>query len=188
MKITMKQIGMAVLAISFFLIQGSSDENLALKTDQDRANYATGVKIVRKLKQQGGEVNLDIVIQGMKDGLTDYRLLMSEDEISAAANVRRAQRIPKQKESGIAQIRQTGASNTGVPAASGQTTTVEAGNKDPAGDTARDKNVDQVVQNSGFNPAIQGTSLVERGRTRNEIKRRGLEQRQKTMAQERGGG
>jgi hypothetical protein len=40
--------------------------------------------------QRGGTVNLDLVVQGMLDGLNDERLLLSESEISMAGTARPA--------------------------------------------------------------------------------------------------
>ncbi len=47
---------------------------------KDKESYGTGIMIIRSLMKQGGELNLDLVVQGMKDGLTGNNLLMSEAE------------------------------------------------------------------------------------------------------------
>ncbi len=74
--------GIAVLGAMFLAApMFSAAEQPALKTQMDKMNYTTGVDIVRKLKQQGGEINLDLVIQGMKDELTGDNLLLSEAEL-----------------------------------------------------------------------------------------------------------
>ncbi|MDA8099859.1 MAG: FKBP-type peptidyl-prolyl cis-trans isomerase N-terminal domain-containing protein [Nitrospiraceae bacterium] len=52
-----------------------------LRNGTDRESYSTGVAFVNSLKQQGGSLNLDMVIQGIRDGLTGESLLMSGEEI-----------------------------------------------------------------------------------------------------------
>jgi hypothetical protein len=81
MKATITRIGIAVMGVGFLAALVYADDQLVLKTQKDKENYTTGVNIVRKLKQQGGEVNLDIMIQGMKDEITSEKLLMTEDDI-----------------------------------------------------------------------------------------------------------
>ena len=71
----------AVLGMALLASQVLAGEQQTLKTQSDRENYVTGVSIVRSLKQQGGAVNLDLVIQGMKDELTGESLLVTEDEL-----------------------------------------------------------------------------------------------------------
>lgn len=86
---TKTSIGAAIIIIALFAIEAIAAEPISLKTRKDRENYTTGVTIVRILKQQGGEINLDIVIKGMMDELTGYQLLMTEDDIrQAAASIR----------------------------------------------------------------------------------------------------
>lgn len=70
-----------VLGIVLLACQVGAEESLVLRTQKDRENYTTGVNIVKTLKQQGGEINLDIVIQGMKDELLGEGQLVTEDTI-----------------------------------------------------------------------------------------------------------
>jgi len=70
-----------ILAVVVFAAQVHAEEQLVLKSKNDKQDYSTGVSIVRTLKQQGGQVNLNVVIKGMLDGLTGEKLLMSEDEL-----------------------------------------------------------------------------------------------------------
>jgi hypothetical protein len=72
---------MAFLGVLLLAAPVFGGEQQVLKTQKDKENYTTGVEFVRTLKQQGGAVDLDIVIQGIKDGLTGEKLLMTEAEI-----------------------------------------------------------------------------------------------------------
>ncbi len=87
MKMTMKWtifLGVVLLAVQAF-----GGEPQVLKTQKDKENYCTGIEFVRTLKQQGGAVDLDLVIQGIKDGLTGAKLLMTE--VFSAAGDRRGE-------------------------------------------------------------------------------------------------
>ena len=78
---TMKAV--VVLAVLMLSAGAFAEEQKALKTDKDKMNYGIGVTTVRSFKQQGLDIDLDMVIRGMKDALSDKALLMSDDEIRA---------------------------------------------------------------------------------------------------------
>jgi Domain amino terminal to FKBP-type peptidyl-prolyl isomerase len=81
-EIPMKLRLITVLAIVLLAVQAGAGETLVLKTQKDKDNYNAGISIARSLRQQGGEINLDIVIQGMKDELTGERHIVTEDNVS----------------------------------------------------------------------------------------------------------
>ena len=81
-------IGLTITIIALLAAEASAAESIILKTKKDRENYTTGVTIVRNLKNQGGVINLDIVIKGMMDELTGYLLLNEEDIRLAEASIR----------------------------------------------------------------------------------------------------
>ncbi|MFH0822636.1 MAG: FKBP-type peptidyl-prolyl cis-trans isomerase [Pseudomonadota bacterium] len=58
-----------------------SGQPLELKTQQDKVNYAIGVNLIGNFKQQGIEIDLDLVIKGMQDALSGGKLLLSNEEI-----------------------------------------------------------------------------------------------------------
>jgi hypothetical protein len=68
-----------VVGLSWDLVSQGEEQTIA--TETEKASYVTGVKIVRTLKQQGGEFNMDLVIKGMMDGLTGEKLLLTEQEL-----------------------------------------------------------------------------------------------------------
>ena len=49
---------------------------------KDKVSYATGVEMVRSFQRQGVEVDRDLFLKGVKDGLSGGTLLMSDDEFS----------------------------------------------------------------------------------------------------------
>jgi FKBP-type peptidyl-prolyl cis-trans isomerase FklB len=71
-----------------------------LKTPMDKMNYGIGVTTIRSFKQQGLEIDLDMVVRGMRDALSGKPLLMSDDEIRATmmavqTDIRQRQRQAK---------------------------------------------------------------------------------------------
>ena len=58
-----------------------AQEPTDLKTEKDKVNYAIGISVARNFKQQGMEVDVDLVVKGLKDELTSKKILLSEDEL-----------------------------------------------------------------------------------------------------------
>jgi FKBP-type peptidyl-prolyl cis-trans isomerase FklB len=52
-----------------------------LKTDQDKVNYGIGVSMAKNLKQQKIEVNVDLLVKGLRDELSGGELLMTEADL-----------------------------------------------------------------------------------------------------------
>lgn len=63
---------------------GLATETEAITTQRDKVNYAIGVNLIGSFKQQGVEIDLDVVMQGMKDAAAGGKLLLSEDELRTA--------------------------------------------------------------------------------------------------------
>jgi FKBP-type peptidyl-prolyl cis-trans isomerase len=79
LKWTTVLLGMVVLVPP----QVFAEEPVVLKTQKDRVGYSIGVSVIRNFKQKGLEIDLDVVMQGMKDALGDRKLLLTEEEIRA---------------------------------------------------------------------------------------------------------
>ena len=47
--------------------QATPDETPVLKTQKDQVNYAIGVHLIGNFKRQGVDIDLDLVIKGMRD-------------------------------------------------------------------------------------------------------------------------
>jgi len=86
MKLRMILKWMPVLSVVLLASQAFAGEVPALKTQMDKVNYSIGVSTIRNFKQygSGSEIDLDMVIKGMKDELSGKKLLMSEKELRAA--------------------------------------------------------------------------------------------------------
>ena len=75
---------------------GAADNERLLTTPKDRIQYAIGVNIVENLKNQGVDVDLNLVTLGMKDALNGGGLILSQEDFHKAtadyhADVRRYQ-------------------------------------------------------------------------------------------------
>ncbi len=74
----MKKSLIPLLAISL-LSTVSAQETL---TDQDQLNYTFGYSLGNNFKKQGIEINVDMLVKGMKDALSGSQALLSQQEMS----------------------------------------------------------------------------------------------------------
>jgi FKBP-type peptidyl-prolyl cis-trans isomerase FklB len=93
---------MAVLGVGLLAAQASAGEPQVLQTEKEKMSYAVGVDTGRNLRQLETEVDLDLLIKGVKDGLSGEKLLMTEKELWATRNatqkeMRRKQTAERQK-------------------------------------------------------------------------------------------
>lgn len=72
------------MVVVLFAVRGSAKETGALATQRDKVNYAIGVNLIGNFKQQGVDIDLDVVMQGMRDAAAGGKLLLSEDELRQA--------------------------------------------------------------------------------------------------------
>jgi FKBP-type peptidyl-prolyl cis-trans isomerase len=71
----------ALLGVVVLAGPASAAEKQILKTEKDKINYGIGVSVGRNFKQQGLEVDVNMVVKGLKDELAGKKLLLSEDEL-----------------------------------------------------------------------------------------------------------
>jgi FKBP-type peptidyl-prolyl cis-trans isomerase len=76
--------GMAILGIGMVAVQANAGEPAALETTKDRVSYALGVDLARSSKRNGVEIDPDIVLKGVKDGLSGEKLLIPEEALRQA--------------------------------------------------------------------------------------------------------
>jgi FKBP-type peptidyl-prolyl cis-trans isomerase len=62
-------------------------EKPALQTLKDRESYALGVEMLRNLKRQGFDFDLNVVMMGMKDAYAGDKLAMSDEEMLQSLNI-----------------------------------------------------------------------------------------------------
>ncbi len=77
----MKYFSVIILGLLFLSSQVLGDEKGALKNQKDRLSYVIGMDIGTNLKNQSVEINPDLLLKGLKDGLSGNKPLMSDQEI-----------------------------------------------------------------------------------------------------------
>jgi FKBP-type peptidyl-prolyl cis-trans isomerase len=80
---------------------------LALKTSKDKFSYALGMKMGANLKRQEVPVDPNILARGLKDGLSNGKTLLTEEEAQAAIVAVQTDLRKKQQE----KMQETGAAN-----------------------------------------------------------------------------
>lgn len=76
----------AILAIGFVAVPAFAEEPQALTTKKERVSYTVGVDLGRNIKQLETEVDLDLLMKGVRDGMNGDKLLMTEKELFATRN------------------------------------------------------------------------------------------------------
>jgi len=71
-----------VLAILLMSECLSAQDPSVLKTEADKVNYGIGVGVARNFKSQGMDVDIELVIRGMRDTLSGATLLMTEEDLA----------------------------------------------------------------------------------------------------------
>jgi hypothetical protein len=92
---------LTLTGICFIATASHGEDRQQLNSSGEKIQYAIGVEIARNFKNQGVELNLDMVMKGMQDGLSGDKLLLSEKElrgilISVQSDIRRKQSLVKQ--------------------------------------------------------------------------------------------
>jgi FKBP-type peptidyl-prolyl cis-trans isomerase len=93
---------MVSLGILLLAAQVSAGEPPALTTQKDKVNYAIGVSLINNFRQQGVEIDLDLVQQGMKDAYAGGALLLNDAELSRS--IREYQTAVRQKQGSTAKL------------------------------------------------------------------------------------
>ncbi|RJP23816.1 MAG: FKBP-type peptidyl-prolyl cis-trans isomerase [Deltaproteobacteria bacterium] len=84
------------LGILLLALRSGAAEPEALKTRKEKASYAIGVDTARALRKQGIEVDLSILVRGLKDGMGDAPLLLSDPDLRAIRNATQNEMVRKQ--------------------------------------------------------------------------------------------
>jgi len=74
----------AALAASLLAFPSlSRADDAALTTDKDKVSYSMGVDIGRNLAKQGIDVDADVLVKGLKDGMAGGALKMTDEQMQA---------------------------------------------------------------------------------------------------------
>lgn len=149
LKMTLTRI--AGVGILLWAAQVHAAETPLLKTPKDMINYSAGVEVVRNYKKQGVELDLELMIKGMKDAYSGEKLLLSEKEIRKSMN------------SLLAEVRQKQTENRRVAAEDNRTkgTAFLAENKKKEGVVTLASGVQYKIIKSGNGKKPLDTDMVE---------------------------
>ena len=78
----MKKEWIVILGVVLLAAQVCAEETPALDTMKEKLSYAAGADLVRSFQRQGVEIDKDLFLRGVKDGLSGGTLLLSDDEIN----------------------------------------------------------------------------------------------------------
>jgi len=76
----MKSLITAALCLAFAVSCVEAQKKTALSTQQEKVSYLIGRNIGSNFKKQGIEINADIFLKGIKDGMAGKKNLLSEEE------------------------------------------------------------------------------------------------------------
>lgn len=77
---------MMVLGLGFLAVQASAEEAPVLKTQRDVQSYGIGVNIAKSFKRDEVDIDMDLLVRGMKDVMAGNELLMPERDLRRAMN------------------------------------------------------------------------------------------------------
>lgn len=84
------------LGVMLLACQVSAEEQITLKSKKDKTSYAIGLDLAKNLKRESIELDPDILLKGVKDGLSGAKSLMPEEEIQGILSALRQELIEKQ--------------------------------------------------------------------------------------------
>jgi FKBP-type peptidyl-prolyl cis-trans isomerase len=72
---------MAFLGVLILVAPVIAEEPQVFKSEKEKMSYGIGVQVMRNFKQQGLEVDIDLIIKGMRDALSGGKLPMTDEEL-----------------------------------------------------------------------------------------------------------
>ncbi|BDV43760.1 outer membrane protein MIP [Geotalea uraniireducens] len=71
----------SVVGIALLAVPVCAQETPSLKTEQEIISYGIGYDVAKNLKKQGVDVNLDLLVKGLKDGYAGQNPPLAEKEL-----------------------------------------------------------------------------------------------------------
>ena len=89
----------AALVIGLFGCQGAKDKKLTLETQTQKASYSMGIDIGKNFKHNNVEIDLEALMQGVKDAISDSTPKLTEQQIEEAMRQLQQDVVAKRNES-----------------------------------------------------------------------------------------
>lgn len=103
----------ATIGIGLWGAQAAAQDPSVLKDQKDKVSYSIGLKIGGDFKQQGFDLNADVLAAGIRDALSDKKPLLTEDQVRetlmtfqkdlASKQIAQAEKSKKEGEAFLAQ-------------------------------------------------------------------------------------
>lgn len=97
----MKKLLVASAVMACFASDSVAAEKAEPKTQKEKAGYSIGVSLGESLKKQGIELDIQMVIQGMKDSYSGSKLLMADKDIQTTLQSLQKDMAAKQNEQAV---------------------------------------------------------------------------------------
>jgi FKBP-type peptidyl-prolyl cis-trans isomerase FklB len=94
----MKSRLIVVLGILFLVSQVGAQEKLVLKSQKEKVSYIIGMDIGGNLKKQSVDIDQNILVKGIKDGLAGAKSLLTDQETQESMVAFRREMIAKHEE------------------------------------------------------------------------------------------
>jgi FKBP-type peptidyl-prolyl cis-trans isomerase FklB len=91
----MTVVWLAVLGVALLASRAGAEETAVLKTQKEKVSYGIGVDLAKSFRSQGIEVDLDLLVRGLKDGLSGGKLLIPESDLRKVLAEFRAELMQK---------------------------------------------------------------------------------------------
>src|SRR6266542_4506142 len=88
----------AAVGISLAALNLQAQNQITLKDQKDKVSYSIGVNIGTSFKQQGLDVNPEVLIAGFKDALTGSKTVLTQEEIQQTLMTFQRELMSKQGE------------------------------------------------------------------------------------------
>jgi FKBP-type peptidyl-prolyl cis-trans isomerase len=86
---------LAILGVALLASRAGAEETAVLKTQKEKVSYGIGVDLAKTFRSQGIEVDLDLLVRGLKDGLSGGKLLIPEADLRTVLAEFRAELMQK---------------------------------------------------------------------------------------------
>jgi FKBP-type peptidyl-prolyl cis-trans isomerase len=83
-------------------VQASGEEPPVLKSEKDRLNYSIGVGVAKNFQRQQIDIDVDLVIKGMRDAFSGEKLLMKDDDLNKTLSAFQTELRQKQEKEWLA--------------------------------------------------------------------------------------
>jgi len=87
----MRQMWVLCMVLTLVPVRAGAESPATLATPKDKVSYALGVQAAKSMKQQGIDVDPDLMMRGLKDALSGKKLLLPESDLGKALRMYQAE-------------------------------------------------------------------------------------------------